>query len=109
VDKTSTHLYSIEKEMGYSLQEFFLQFQLFAKNLDSQSLDFQLLENKIIISNKNFKNKRLIIDLNVKSNRVIASLSIPRLLVSFTFENYTEEERIKFIQQFDLSFQRGGG
>ena len=108
MDKTSTHIFSIEKEMGYSLQEFILQFKLFAKSFTNR-IDYQLINNAIIIDNSMNKNNRLSIELKVKSSRIIASLSIPRLLVSFIFENYTEEERIKFIQQFDLSFQRGGG
>jgi len=41
--------------------------------------------------------------------RVIALLRLQRLAVSFRFEGVDEAERLRFMQHFDLSTQRGGG
>ena len=101
MDNTLTRLTFVEKEMGYSLQEFIQQFKLFAKQLD-----YQYTQNEFIITNEN---NTVTIKLNVKSNRKIASLLISCLLVTFTFENYTQAEQTEFLKKFDLSFQRGGG
>ena len=49
------------------------------------------------------------IKLQEQADRIIASLRIPHLLVTFTFENYSNEQQSKFLQQFDLSFHKGGG
>ena len=41
--------------------------------------------------------------------RVIALLRLQRLAVSFRFEGVDEAARLRFMQHFDLSTQRGGG
>lgn len=41
--------------------------------------------------------------------RVIALVRLPRLLVSFRFEGVAADERVAFMQRFDLYMQRGGG
>ncbi len=41
--------------------------------------------------------------------RVIALLRLQRLAVSFAFEGVDEASRLRFMQRFDLTMQRGGG
>lgn len=41
--------------------------------------------------------------------RVIALMRMPRLEVSFFFEDTTAEQRYTFMKRFDLYMQRGGG
>jgi len=41
--------------------------------------------------------------------RRIALVSLPRLGVSFTFEDATPEQRAAFMRHFDMATQRGGG
>jgi hypothetical protein len=43
------------------------------------------------------------------SPRQIALMRIPRLWVSFRFEAVAEDARQRFMRQFDLYTQRGGG
>jgi hypothetical protein len=43
------------------------------------------------------------------SPRQIALMRIPRLWVSFRFENIAEDARQRFMRHFDLYTQRGGG
>ena len=87
--------------MGYSQQEFIRQFKIFARDLEYEISD----SNIIIPGEKNC----LKIKLQEQADRIIASLRIPHLLVTFTFENYSKEQQSKFLQQFDLSFHKGGG
>jgi len=41
--------------------------------------------------------------------RRIALMAIPYANVSFTFDGVSEAERKRFMENFDLRFQRGGG
>jgi hypothetical protein len=41
--------------------------------------------------------------------RVIALVRLPRLHVSFRFENVDASQRLTFMKRFDLYMQRGGG
>lgn len=41
--------------------------------------------------------------------RVIALLRMPRLAVQFDFEDVPADMRLRFMQRFDLTMQRGGG
>lgn len=103
VGKRAVSVYQIEKEMGYSLQEFLRQFKTFARQLE-----FQINNNNndiVIIGH----NKRLTIKLIEQSDRIIASLRILRLSVIFSFENYTDDQQVKFLKQFEWSFHKGGG
>ncbi len=93
----------VEKEMGYSRHEFLNQFKLFALQFD-----YTIKHNTITIVNT--MEKQLIeITLLEKQARQLGSLVIPCLAVSFSFKNYTRQQRLHFLQGFDLSFQRGGG
>ena len=51
----------------------------------------------------------IIIIASMGSGRVIALLRLQRLAVSFRFEGVDEAARLRFMQHFDLSTQRGGG
>ena len=102
----------VKKEMGYSRHEFLKQFKLFALQLD-----YTIKHNTItIVSTMNTMDtmdtmdKQFIeITLLEKQDRQLGSLSIPCLAVNFSFKNYTLQQRLEFLQGFDLSFQRGGG
>lgn len=54
-------------------------------------------------------NGQLDIHLSEEGQFKIASLQLPRTVVSFEFTNVEESERIQFLSQFDMAFQRGGG
>lgn len=41
--------------------------------------------------------------------RRIALMVMPRLLVSYRFANVGADQRVRFMQRFDLVLQRGGG
>ena len=41
--------------------------------------------------------------------RVIAQVRLPRLHVSFQFEELDADQRLAFMKRFDLYMQRGGG
>jgi hypothetical protein len=41
--------------------------------------------------------------------RVIALMQLPRLYVTFRFENLDTGQRLAFMKRFDLYMQRGGG
>jgi len=105
----------VEKEMGYSRQEFFNQFTLFSKrHSDSFITQFDSkvgypdVDNTITIQACH-SSSLISITLSEMSVRSIGSLKIPRLLVKFSFSQYTEAQQKDFLKQFDLSFQRGGG
>ena len=51
----------------------------------------------------------LSLDWCIGAPRVIASVRLPRLHVSFRFENVDEHQRFSFMKRFDLYMQRGGG
>ena len=92
--------------MGYSRHEFLNQFKLFALQFD-----YTIKHNTItIVSTMNTLDKQFIeITLLEKQHRQLGSLNIPCLAVNFSFNNYTLQQRLEFLQGFDLSFQRGGG
>ena len=92
---------SVEKDMGYSHHEFIRQFKIFASDLD-----YEINDSDIVILGKK---SCLTIKLQQQADRIIASLRIPHLLVIFTFENYSQQQQNIFLQQFDLSFHKGGG
>lgn len=41
--------------------------------------------------------------------RRIALLTLPRLLVHYSFDGVDDEQRARFMKRFDLHIQRGGG
>lgn len=103
----------VEKEMGYSRHEFLNQFKLLALQFD-----YKIRHNTItivntpdtIVNTMDTMEKQFIeITLLEKQARQLGSLIIPCLAVSFSFKNYTRQQRLHFLQGFDLSFQRGGG
>lgn len=52
---------------------------------------------------------RLQLQWHAQAPRVIALVRLPRLHVSFRFENVDEDARLTFMRRFDLYMQRGGG
>ena len=53
--------------------------------------------------------RTLRIRLNAEGERRIANLALPRTIVEFRFEGYTDALVEAFLQRFDRSFRRGGG
>jgi len=49
------------------------------------------------------------IELGPQLSRNIALLRIPYLEVRFSFHGFSEEERQRFTERFELYFRRGGG
>lgn len=49
------------------------------------------------------------IKLGVEGERRIANLALPRTLVEFCFDGYSDAHVEAFLQRFDRSFRRGGG
>ncbi len=53
--------------------------------------------------------KRLEIDLAKQGERKIALISLPVVHVTFTFDNYGEDDITAFFALYDRIFRRGGG
>lgn len=49
------------------------------------------------------------IELGQQAFRTIASLRLPYMEVTFRFFGFSDEERARFMQRFELYFRRGGG
>jgi hypothetical protein len=49
------------------------------------------------------------VTLSAQQYRRLASLRIPYLDISFRFFNTSEEQRAEFFEEFERSFQKGGG
>lgn len=51
----------------------------------------------------------IVIKLGKESERIIGLLRLPKTRVDFTFSGYSQQEVDRFMTQFNLRFQRGGG
>ena len=49
------------------------------------------------------------IELGEQAYRAIASLRLPYIKATFSFFDFSEAERVRFMQRFELYFRRGGG
>ena len=97
------HGNSFTRDMGYSEKEFF---RLLPSAVAGYSHTVE--GNRVIISNAE-NNQRLRLTVNALPDREIGMIRIPRIEVVFAFDGFSEEERQKFMWQFDHSYQRGGG
>lgn len=94
---------SFKRDMGYSEREFF-------RILPSALMGYEhsVVNNQVIIVDSD-GNQRLQITINRLPERELGMIKIPRIEVEFVFENFSPEERRKFMTRFDQSYQRGGG
>jgi hypothetical protein len=53
--------------------------------------------------------RQVIIELGPQRSRAIASLELPYLKARFNFHGFSDEERERFMERFELYFRRGGG
>lgn len=53
--------------------------------------------------------RRIAIKLSKEGERTLGSLRLPTTQVGFTFSGYSKPEVERFMAQFNLHFQRGGG
>ena len=92
----------IVKLMSMSRNEFIHSFKKFAPE-HSGSMDassFELASGKGSVT----------IDIEVLPERAITSLFIlPQANITLTMNGLSQEEQKKFLERFDISFQRGGG
>ena len=49
------------------------------------------------------------LELGQQAYRAIASLRLPYMKVTFSFFGFSDEERARFMERFELYFRRGGG
>ena len=92
-----------KRDMGYSATDFF-------RILPSAIKDYthRVEANRVTV---NGAGKDQSVRLVVKSlpDREIGMIRIPRIEVEFSFRNFSEKERKEFMENFDRSYQRGGG
>lgn len=51
----------------------------------------------------------ILIKLEQETSRMIASLRLPVTHLTLEFQNHNDEEIRRFLQRFDLAYQKGGG
>jgi hypothetical protein len=91
----------VEKDMGLTLSEF----QLTLARLTGTPLAHGQTSALIGVGAGN-----VVVDFGPRPPlRLSALLKMPRALVSLTFSNVTDVERLEFLKRFDITFHRGGG
>lgn len=93
--------YAFTREMGLTREEFF-------KSLP-QAIDHREFTVTNGVVRIEFDNRAVTIELGEERTRSIALLKLPYMEVSFTFLDFTVQERDRFMERFNLYFRRGGG
>ncbi len=65
------------------------------------------IKDDSIIAKKN--QRSLVINILKEDVRKLASMKVPRLVLDFCFENYTQAQVTSFEKRFLLHLQKGGG
>ena len=94
---------TFRRDMGYSEAEFF---RVLPRAISGYA--YTVTGNRVTISSID-EARRLTLELRRLPDRRIGMISVPRLEVSFSFENFSDAERREFMRGFDQSYQRGGG
>jgi len=90
------------RQMGYTHREFYRNLPYAMKDLN-----YRLQEpDRVFIE---FENGSISITLGVPKDRRIANLSLPYMDVHFKFEHLNAEQRKRFYNAFERSYQKGGG
>lgn len=87
--------------MGYTRREFLNNLRFALKDRE-YSCDDHRIEIPL-------EQGRVVIRLGDDRQRRIASLSMPCMTVDFCFENLDGDQRARFFNDFQRSFQKGGG
>jgi len=91
----------IEKEMGYSHADFF---RLLPSAMGTNTYEISGLEVNCVLPSG-----RLKITLGEECERRLVLVVMPYMLVTFEYENVSDEDRENFIKYFDLRFMKGLG
>jgi hypothetical protein len=92
---------SFAREMGISHAEFFRTLPAAIGHRP-----YTVSDNTVVITDAT---RQAQIQLSAEGERKLGSLRLPSTTVSFSFSGYTRSEVERFMVQFDLCFQRGGG
>ena len=92
---------TIQREMTITHDDFF---RLLPKALSGYS--FEVSEQSIQVT---METGIINILLMQETTRKIGALELPITHITFNFENTSHEETQKFIEKFDLAYQKGGG
>ena len=71
-----------------------------------QEQPYEIKDNLIISAHDQGK---IIINIVTEDFRNLASMKVPRLVLDFNFENYTQAQVNSFTERFLLYLQKGGG
>ena len=93
--------HSFTRELGFSHKEFF------------RSLPAAIAHREYVVCGNTvrlgYEKGSVRIELGPEQVRAIASLRLPSTKVTFSFFDISKLQRDRFMQRFDLYFQRGGG
>ena len=91
------------RDMGYSVTEFF---RILPTAIDGYQ--FAVDGGRVVIRPET-GGRELVLCIKELPERRIGMIRIPRIEVDFSFHDFTDAQRVKFLASFDRSFQRGGG
>ncbi len=93
--------HSFTRELGVSEAEFF-------RSLPGaiEHREFTRDDGRVHIE---YDGRSVTLELGPQAYRAIASLRLPYLEVTFTFSGFSEEDRARFMERFELYFRGGGG
>jgi len=92
---------SFVRKMGISHAEFFRTLPAAIGHRP-----YTVSDNTVVITDAT---RQAQIQLSAERERKLGSLRLPSTTVSFIFTGYARSEVERFMMQFDLCFQRGGG
>jgi hypothetical protein len=99
--RNKKNLMTIQKEMGFSHQEFFSSLAILARDIPCR-----LSDSGAVLE---YDAGEVRISLGPQGERKLGSMILPRTMVSLEFKDFSEEQRMVFLDRFDLTFRRGGG
>jgi hypothetical protein len=93
--------HTVYKEMGYSRPDFL---RLLPKALDGKGV--QAAEDRFEVDDGG---RRLIVEIGPESERRLGNFRLPRLPITLSFSNYSEQEMETALRRFWQTYQKGGG
>ncbi|MCP4487436.1 MAG: hypothetical protein GY820_08985 [Gammaproteobacteria bacterium] len=91
------------RDMGYSEKDFF-------RTLPAAIGEYRYTKNRQLVSITHpHENHVLSLKVMPLPDRVLGKIRIERVEVSFSFRDFSTDERDQFMACFELRFQRGGG
>ena len=97
------------RDMGYSAAEFFRVLPAAVRDYNLSVADGKAVITKPGDEQHGQHVQQLTITVTPLPDRQIAMMRLPHVEVRFQFTNFTAAERTRFMRDFDMSYQRGGG